>query len=192
VTCIATGAALAESDAVAFTTTTGPGQTPIVVVDHERRDSNRRCHLAADAAVLEDVFARGLLEDALGLGRPLTVREKALVRQEVTDRARVRMNLPLSHAEARALALAIINPVPPPDPAPHVKLPGEIEPMECVLLDQHTLEREWGWVFFYGAADGELLIGNGPLFVNRHDASIELQGSGLTTAEYLEEYEGEL
>jgi hypothetical protein len=71
-------------------------------------------------------------------------------------------------------------------------------PDELVILDDCTVEREWGWVFFYttrGERDGDLrhmLVGNGPLFVNRHDGSIRNAGTAHPADYYIAEYEAKL
>lgn len=52
-------------------------------------------------------------------------------------------------------------------------------PMELVILDHHTMEDDFGWVFFWNsrkyAETGDYiyaLAGNGPLIVDRNDGSI--------------------
>ena len=52
-------------------------------------------------------------------------------------------------------------------------------PMELVILDQHTIEDDFGWVFFWNSREyaemGDYiyaLSGNGPLIVDRSDGSI--------------------
>lgn len=71
-------------------------------------------------------------------------------------------------------------------------------PDELVILDDYTIEREWGWVFFYtsrGCQDGDMrygLVGGGPYLVNRHDGSIRETGSARSVEYYVAEYEVEL
>ncbi|MBI3831578.1 MAG: hypothetical protein HY291_18810 [Planctomycetes bacterium] len=71
-------------------------------------------------------------------------------------------------------------------------------PEELVILDEHTIERPWGWVFFYttrGWRDGEDIYaigGNAPYMINLQDGSIRLAGTALTIDEYIEAYEVEL
>lgn len=52
-------------------------------------------------------------------------------------------------------------------------------PMELVVLDQHTIQDDFGWIFFwnsrrYAETDDYIyaLAGNGPLIVNRSDGSV--------------------
>ena len=63
-----------------------------------------------------------------------------------------------------------------------------------VILDHGTIERDFGWMFFWQskrAIDGERgrrLIGNGPIIVNRFDGSICRCGTGSTSEFYLDRY----
>ena len=52
-------------------------------------------------------------------------------------------------------------------------------PTEAVILDEHTMETEFGWVFFWNSRKyqetGEFqyaLAGNAPLIVDRRDGSV--------------------
>src|ERR1700680_933533 len=71
-------------------------------------------------------------------------------------------------------------------------------PEELVVLDEHTIERPWGWVFFFqnrGYLDGDFnfaLCGNGPVLVNRNDGALRLCGTAFVPEHYIEEYEAEL
>lgn len=79
----------------------------------------------------------------------------------------------------------------------HVK---RIEPeigCELVLLDSKTLERQFGWVFFYDsrqhAETGDFrhaLAGNAPIVVTRHDGKIHETGTALPLEEYLQKFGG--
>ncbi len=64
--------------------------------------------------------------------------------------------------------------------------------VECVLLDEHTLEEPFGWVFFYQSAaylrSGETsdrLAGNSPLVVLRDTGEIRTTGTGYPLDHYL-------
>ena len=67
-------------------------------------------------------------------------------------------------------------------------------PGNLVILIEHTIERPWGWVFFYEhrlAAAGlrYALGGNAPYFVNRVDGSIWESGTARPIDHYIDEYE---
>jgi hypothetical protein len=57
-----------------------------------------------------------------------------------------------------------------------------------VLFDDATLERDFGWVFFYGSPHDELLAGNGPFIVDSRDGSVHVTGTAHRVEEYLEAY----
>ena len=70
---------------------------------------------------------------------------------------------------------------------------------DLVVLDEHTIEKPWGWVFFYQSRRfrdtgdfGYLLAGNAPYIVNRHDASIHVTGTAQPIECYIDEYEENL
>jgi hypothetical protein len=94
----------------------------------------------------------------------------------------------LSLREARERALAQMRSRP-------VDLPrGD----ELVLVDDDTLEREWGWVFFFASRrwreTGDPAYhseGEGPLIVNRFDGSVHVTGTGRPSEYYLTRYETE-
>ena len=68
--------------------------------------------------------------------------------------------------------------------------------VDVVLLDDATIERPWGWVFFYesrqfvesGDSD-EFLLGNVPLIVERGSGRLILTGSAESIEFYVENYE---
>ncbi len=67
---------------------------------------------------------------------------------------------------------------------------------EVVVVDSATIERAFGWVFFYQSRSyletGELthqLAGNSPLIVNRYSGEITSTGTAHPTEYYLAEYE---
>jgi len=63
-----------------------------------------------------------------------------------------------------------------------------------VILDHATIERDFGWMFFWQsqrAMDGERsrrLIGNGPIIVNCFDGSTCRCGTGCASEFYLDRY----
>lgn len=68
-----------------------------------------------------------------------------------------------------------------------------------VVLDEQTIDKEWGWVFFYntseysesGKSDDDLL-GNAPYIVNKNTGEIIETGTAYNIEHYIREYESEL
>jgi hypothetical protein len=71
-------------------------------------------------------------------------------------------------------------------------------PEELVLLEEHPIERPWGWVFHYsmrGWRDGDYRYavgGNGPILINRANGAMRFCGSAFSDEHYIQEYEAEL
>lgn len=70
---------------------------------------------------------------------------------------------------------------------------------KLIILDEKTIERPWGWVFFYDSLQHQesgdikyLLIGNAPYLVNRNDGSIHSTGTSSPIENYIAEYESQL
>jgi hypothetical protein len=70
---------------------------------------------------------------------------------------------------------------------------------ELVLLDDATIERHWGWVFFYNSRAFietgdycEALAGNAPFIVNRMTGGVTLTGTAMPIEHYISEYEATL
>lgn len=68
-----------------------------------------------------------------------------------------------------------------------------------VLLLEHTIERPFGWVFFYTSRlyreTGEFryaLAGNAPLIVNRRSGEVVATGTARPVEHYIAEYEARL
>ena len=64
------------------------------------------------------------------------------------------------------------------------------------ILESETLEREWGWVFFYDSADhirtGDekyAIAGNAPLIVNKISGELIVTGTAWPIEKYIEDYE---
>jgi hypothetical protein len=69
------------------------------------------------------------------------------------------------------------------------------DPLELWLLDEHTLEEDFGWVFFYTSKlfheTGDYryaLAGNAPMIVDRSEGSIQPTGTAYPISHYLAEY----
>ncbi len=72
---------------------------------------------------------------------------------------------------------------------------------ECdlIVVDDATVEREFGWVFFYQSKQyletrdhSAQLVGNAPLIVNRFTGDLVPTGTAHPTEYYLERYEASL
>lgn len=69
---------------------------------------------------------------------------------------------------------------------------------EYVLVNDATIEKPYGWVFFYTSRKyletqdiQYALFGNAPFLVEREDGSIRVFGTALPTKEYIKQYEQE-
>jgi hypothetical protein len=67
---------------------------------------------------------------------------------------------------------------------------------DLVLLDSETIEKGFGWVFFYDSKEhaktGDFryaLAGNAPVVVTRTDGAIHETGTALPLEKYLERFE---
>ena len=68
-----------------------------------------------------------------------------------------------------------------------------------VVVEEQTIERGFGWVFFYNSAKflkttnpRDSLLGNGPIIVNRNSGTVEFYGSGTPIEDIIEAYEKRL
>ena len=71
--------------------------------------------------------------------------------------------------------------------------------MKLVILDDLTIEKEWGWVFFYNteefANSGDVmdtLVGNAPYIVNRNTGELIETGTAYDIEDYIMDYESKL
>jgi hypothetical protein len=67
--------------------------------------------------------------------------------------------------------------------------------LEFIVQPQYTIERSFGWVFFYNSKryietgnvlDG--LAGNAPIVVTRSDGRVHVTGTALPLEQYLEKF----
>lgn len=80
----------------------------------------------------------------------------------------------------------------------HINADYHVPGDELVVLDEETLEKDYGWVFFYTSRQyletGDfqyMLGGNGPLIVDRFDGSLTELGTALPTEDYIAQYEAD-
>lgn len=66
---------------------------------------------------------------------------------------------------------------------------------ELMIFDARTIERDWGWVFFWGSrryhetGDPTYAFGgNAPCIVRRSDGGVLFTGTALPTEDYIEEF----
>jgi len=59
-------------------------------------------------------------------------------------------------------------------------------------LAEDTVRRPWGWVFFYGGKNGEVVAGNAPIIVDRVNGEVRVAGTAQPLEYYLAEYEATL
>jgi hypothetical protein len=71
--------------------------------------------------------------------------------------------------------------------------------IECAILTDETIEKSWGWVFFYQSADfirtgnfRDMVVGNAPFIVNRQTGEIIETGTAYDIEHYIKEYEQHL
>jgi Immunity protein 35 len=97
----------------------------------------------------------------------------------------------LTRADARALVVAKLG------RPPKYRYPDD--PTDLVIIDDSTIEKEWGWVFFYTSERylktrdfRYALAGNAPYIVNRHTGEIHVTGTAQPVEHYIAEYERRL
>ena len=97
----------------------------------------------------------------------------------------------LTKDEARALVVAELESSP--------KYAYADTPTDLVVVDEHTIERGWGWVFFYDSdrylKTGDFsyaVAGNAPYIVNGHTGELVMTGTANPIDYYIAEYERKL
>ena len=89
----------------------------------------------------------------------------------------------VTKAEARKIAIG------------YVKAKEADAGCELVLMDGNTMERDYGWIFFYDSKDhiekggiSHALAGNAPFVVTRTDGLVHETGTALPLERYLEKF----
>jgi hypothetical protein len=92
----------------------------------------------------------------------------------------------LTREEAKQLVYARIN----------IEAPFAAEPLELAIIDNETIEKEYGWVFFYQTKEYlktgsivDALVGNAPYIVNKYTGELEETGTANPIEYYIEKYE---
>jgi len=67
---------------------------------------------------------------------------------------------------------------------------------EMVILEEETIEKEYGWIFFYQSKKfmesgniSDALAGNAPYIFNKHSGEIIVTGTAYPIDYYITEYE---
>jgi hypothetical protein len=91
----------------------------------------------------------------------------------------------IDHDSARALVLRQLS-----------AMPAAFMDDDWVILDHHTIERSWGWVFCYDSRkyletgdDRFLVAGNAPFIVRRIDGAVFITGTARPLEDYIEDFE---
>lgn len=73
------------------------------------------------------------------------------------------------------------------------------EKPKIVVLEELTIEREWGWVFFYQSSEyietqnfNSQLVGNAPYIVNKLSRELIETGTAFSIEYYINEYEKQI
>jgi hypothetical protein len=71
----------------------------------------------------------------------------------------------------------------------------EVMVLKLALLEDNTIEDEFGWVFFYESEDyiksgsyREMLLGNAPLMISRQDGHLHVTGTAHPVEFYIENF----
>lgn len=92
----------------------------------------------------------------------------------------------LTREEARQLVYARIN----------AEDPYTDQAVELAIIDSETIEKEYGWVYFYQTTEylktGDIvdgLVGNAPYIVNKYTGELIETGTANPVEDYIAEYE---
>ena len=73
------------------------------------------------------------------------------------------------------------------------------EKPRIIILDECTIEKEWGWVFFYQSSEyletgdfSSQLAGNAPYIVNKATGELHETGTAFSVEHYIKEYEQQI
>ena len=76
--------------------------------------------------------------------------------------------------------------------------PYAVKKVALAIIDDETIEKEYGWVFFYETKEylktGDLLdtlVGNAPYIVNKYTGEVIETGTAYPIEDYIAEYEKE-
>nr|WP_275441472.1 YrhB domain-containing protein [Psychrobium sp. MM17-31] len=79
------------------------------------------------------------------------------------------------------------------------QIKDKYNPIDCVVITEQTIEKNWGWVFFYQSKAyietgdfREMLSGNAPIIVNRMTGELSYTGTAYDVEHYINEYEAAL
>lgn len=82
--------------------------------------------------------------------------------------------------------------------AQEIKDPYATAENQAVIIEDATIEKDYGWIFFYQSkrylTTGEMrhrLAGNGPILIEKDTGAVRRFGSACAPEEYIEEYERE-
>lgn len=69
-------------------------------------------------------------------------------------------------------------------------------PIDCAILENETIEKDWGWIFFYQSKvyieSGDfrdMLGGNAPIFIDKKTGKLSYAGTAFGIDHYIKEYE---
>ncbi len=78
----------------------------------------------------------------------------------------------------------------------HLQEEGLPQDDEIVILDESTIEKDWGWVFFYTSRRWQetrelryALAGNAPFIVEKKGGKLIPTGTAFPVAQYIANYE---
>jgi hypothetical protein len=80
----------------------------------------------------------------------------------------------------------------------HVNRGYHVEGDRLVIVDEETMEKEYGWIFFYDSLkyletgdDIYLIAGNAPLIVEKNDGSVHVLATAPPLEKWIAQYEAQ-